>query len=35
MAEDEEYEESSEDVDNGGDGTPETEGKSGGFLAWQ
>ena len=34
MAEDEEYEESSEDVDNGGDGTPETEGKSGGFLAW-
>ena len=32
MADDEEYEESSADVDTEGDGEPETEGKSGGFL---
>ena len=34
MADDEEYEESSADVDTEGDGEPDTEGKSGGFLAW-
>ena len=34
MGEDEEYEEPAEDVDAEGDGEPETEGKSGGFLAW-
>ena len=34
MADDEEYEELSEDVDVEDDGEPETEGKSGGFIAW-